>query len=195
MSTSSVFHRSEDGQIEEKTSFEGISENDYQDICKLCFNFRSYCKCLTNLEDDDLVSRDSSFQKMNSLRLSPVNLITYSAPTHYDSIRREADVEEYCLKSRYKYCVPSKESRAILTNLFIQRRNGEIPRKLEVKNRIRSDWPNESFNEIFISKAGVVSPKFTGDLIVKIFNKSAEEILIDAGSPVGVLQSKPYDYE
>ena len=193
MSASSIFNNSEENFS--TGHFEESGANEYQDVCKFCYSFKNYCKCAESSDEDILEEREKHIKRIDNLRLCPVQLITYSAPTHFEEIRRGAEVEEYCLKSRYKYRVPPKESRAIITNLYIQRRNGEMPRKLEVKNRIKSDWLNETFNEIFISKAGVVSPAFTGDLAIKIFNKSCEEIIIEEGSPVGVLQSRPYEYE
>ena len=163
---------------------------EFQDVCRFCFNFESYCKCAYDGDS----SEEETFEKKRAQSSDPKVLI-YSAPTFRESVRKGVDVEEYCLKSRYRYKICPKESKAIMTNLVINRRSDEVPRKLEVKNRIRSEWLNETFASLFICKTGVVSPQFEGDLVIKIFNKTCDEIVIENGSPVAMLQSRPYEYE
>lgn len=179
----SLYNCEEDSTSKNLGKFEGSSTSEYQDICRACFNFKTYCSC--NQSSDEYDDRNTS----------QVRVLVYSAPTLCETVRRGIDSEEYCVKSRFKYQVPSKESCAVLTNINIRRRTFEIPRKLEIKNYIKSEWLNDSFNAIFISKGGIISPSFSGDLVLKIFNKSNEEIIIQEGSPIATLQSRAYDYE
>lgn len=182
--------------------------NDFQDVCRSCFSFNAYCRCASfDSESSELIKKDST--SMKEVETSICNVLYYYPPTENDEVRRGSDnlsnnalrwiylgidIEEYCLKSRFRYKIPAKESRAIVTNLFIRRRQNEIPRKLEVLNRIKSEWLNATFNSLFITKTGVISPSFQGDLIIKIYNKSCSEILVEPSSPVGILRSSLYDY-
>ena len=171
---------------------------EFQNVCRFCYNFEKYCKCSYDSDNDDSEEDGVNEERDRSVeiaKLSQSHITFYSAPLSSERVRKSVDVEEYCLKSRYRYTIGAKESKTLMTNLVIQRREGELARKLEVKSRIKSDWLNDTFNSLFICKAGVVSPSFRGDLVIKIFNKTCNEIVINEGSPVAMLQSKTYEYE
>ena len=123
------------------------------------------------------------------------NLVYYNAPSCFETTRRGVDNEEYFLKSRFKYRIPSKESRAIMSNMVILRKKNDLHRKLEIQNRIQSEWLSKMYQDMFICKTGVLSPSFSGDLVIKVFNKTENEIIIEEGSPVGILKSMKYEYE
>ena len=171
--------------------------NDFQNICKFCFNFNQFCKCGGYVGDRRLENANSSFDftKCSEPPSLEVPVLIYSPPVENEQVRTGVDYEEIGLKSRYKHTIPPGESRAIVTNLRIHRKQNEIPRKLEVLNKIRSEWLNETFNAMFICKSGVISPRFSGDLILKIYNKSSTEITIEEGSPIGTLTSSRYEYQ
>ena len=83
----------------------------------------------------------------------------------------------------------------IMSNLVILRKKNDLHRKLEIQNKIQSEWLSETYQDMFICKTGVISPSFSGDLVIKVFNKTENEIIIDEGSPVGILKCKRYEYD
>lgn len=191
-------------------SFEGLTE--FQDVCRYCYNFNSSCECIQQDNESGRMNYSRSYpgrnnNEMDAARLHTVQnpediesessaLVVYSPPSSSDRSRRSVDTEEYHLKARFRESVPSKESRAILTNVVIlkQKANDDSVRKLEIQNRIQSGWLSETYNKMLVLKTGVLSPALSGDLSVKIYNKTDSEIIIAEGSPLGILQSQRYEY-
>ena len=190
------------------SSFDGLTE--FQDICRYCYNFNSLCLCACRSDGEDPVhykinslnreSKDeedvSPMRSTEAEEFNDVQIVFYSSPCAQDTNRCDIDTEEYNLKARVSTSIPSKESKAVLTNIIIQNK-GDNPfhsRKLEVQNRIKSGWLSETYNAMLVLKTGTLSPCLSGDLYVKIYNKTDREIVVSKGSPIGILQSKHYEY-
>ena len=190
-----------------ENELEGWTE--FQDVCKYCYKFKNHCNCTQDVEGDNLRNElfalgdtKKSYQNEEKTTFNGIdsfsrttNLVYYTAPSYLETTRRGVDNEEYFLKSRFKYRIPSKESRAIMSNLVILRKKNDLHRKLEIQNKIQSEWLSETYQDMFICKTGVISPSFSGDLVIKVFNKTENEIIIDEGSPVGILKCKRYEYD
>ena len=178
--------------------------DEFQEICKFCYNFTSMCKCNDrqvnayennsfNIESEE---DNNSYSTPGTENVKNVQLIVYSAPSLLDTTRLDIDTEEYNLKSRFLITIPAKESRSVLTNIVIIHKEDckSGSRKLQIQNRIQSGWLSETYNSMLVLKTGTISPLLSGDLYVNIYNKTEREITVSKGSPIGILQSQHYEY-
>lgn len=164
-------------------------ENDYQDVY-------TPEPAVQNPREREVESSPFTQSAAGAQQYAPSPLVLfYSSPTSLEPARRSVDSEEYYLKARHRYHIPPQESRTVMTNLHVLRKEGELPRKLEVQDKIMSGWLSDSYSDMLVLKTGVLSPQVSGDVCVKIHNKTRIEVIVEAGSPIGVFKSTKYEYE
>ena len=188
---------------------------EFQDVCRFCYSFNGICKCIADidyntvnntLEHEYNVTHNENMEKVepesvkadvsseNTPHSFSSQILYYSAPLSVDTARCSIDSEEYHLKSRFRYSIPPHESRTVMTNICIIRRHGELARKLEIQNKIQSGWLSDMYTGMLALKTGVLSPEISGDLCIKIHNKTRNEVIVESSSPLGVMRSSCYEY-
>ena len=188
---------------------------EFQDVCRFCYSFNGICKCIADidyntvnntLEHEYNVTHNENMEKVepesvkanvsseNTPHSFSSQILYYSAPLSVDTARCSIDSEEYHLKSRFRYSIPPHESRTVMTNICIIRRHGELARKLEIQNKIQSGWLSDMYTGMLALKTGVLSPEISGDLCIKIYNKTRSEVIVESCSPLGVMRNSCYEY-
>ena len=188
---------------------------EFQDVCRFCYSFNGICKCIADidyntvnntLEHEYNVTHNENMEKVepesvkanvsseNTPHSFSSQILYYSAPLGVDTARCSIDSEEYHLKSRFRYSIPPHESRTVMTNICIIRRHGELARKLEIQNKIQSGWLSDMYTGMLALKTGVLSPEISGDLCIKIYNKTRSKVIVESCSPLGVMRNSCYEY-
>ena len=134
--------------------------------------------------------------QISSSRHQEYTSIAYRDPQGVEDVRRRCYREEYKILTSHAYTVCVGQSRILKTNISISPSGRLWGRKLEI---VKNDdghggWLAESLANVLLVKEGVVSPVYSGNLGVKVLNKSDRDVVIPVGTPLGKMCASPYEY-
>ncbi len=122
--------------------------------------------------------------------------IMYTDPQGLGNDRMGCYKEEYKLHALDTCKVGVGQSMILRTNMTISPLGRMLGRKLEVVNRDTGcgGWLVNSLASVLLVKEGVISPCYRGNLGVKVLNITNRDVVVPAGSPVGIMCASKYEY-
>lgn len=179
---------------------------DARAICNPCVNCDEGETCIFDMNKEiEAAAVDDEEKSEESVIFRPdaVDENSHDEDQYYVSVfeRRVHDHRTVIsLKSRASITIAPESSAYIRTNVTIgeEIRRGQEPSiyrsKLEIDSVPAHWWLSDPARAKLLTKRGYVSPDFTGELHIQVYNRMTTSIIVPAGAPVGSLVISCYEY-